>query len=91
MAAKFRRSGLPILTAVLVSLQAGTAVAQDPYARADSAADGVGASYWGQIPPPSDSTTAQFRNSLMPVWEGILVVPFRFFTYPVKLLGDGIL
>ncbi|MEE8193808.1 MAG: BamA/TamA family outer membrane protein [Gemmatimonadales bacterium] len=91
MATAIRRSALPILTAVLVSLPAGTAVAQEPHARADSVADGVGASYWGEIPPAGDSTTARFRNPLMPVWEGLLVVPFRFFTYPVKLVGDGML
>ncbi len=91
MAAALRGSGLPIIAAVLVSLPAGTAVAQEPHARADSVADGVGASYWGEIPTASGSTTARFRDPAMPVWEGILVVPFRFFTYPVKLVGDGML
>lgn len=52
--------------------------------------DGIGQSYWGTIPPVADSTSQVMRSQPMPVWEGMLVWPYRVITFPLKLVSIGI-
>ncbi len=51
---------------------------------------GVGVSYWGFIPPAEDSSLAVLSNRRMPVWESILVYPYRVIAFPFRLLADGV-
>lgn len=51
---------------------------------------GYGASYWGPIPPPADSSLAQLRNNSLPLWESALIWPYRVAVSPLWLLSKGI-
>ena len=51
--------------------------------------NGTGASYWGTIPPLSSTTSQTIQNQPMPVWEGMLVWPYRVITFPLKALSVG--
>ena len=51
--------------------------------------DGTGASYWGMIPTSVEAHPETLRNQPMPVWEGVLVWPYRVFTFPLKLVSSG--
>ncbi len=52
--------------------------------------DGSGSSYWGVIPASDQSSPATIRNRTTPVWEGMLVWPYRVITFPLKLLSSGV-
>jgi hypothetical protein len=58
----------------------------------DSAAlaTGTGLSYWGAIPPPSDSTTAAFENRKRQIWEWVLLVPYSVINIPLRGIRYGI-
>lgn len=76
------------LCSLLVGASVGTG--QEPPALPDSIARGYGLSYWGEIPAPSDSTMAAAANRPMPLWEGVLVWPYRVVAFPFRLLADGV-
>jgi hypothetical protein len=86
---KIPATGMIFLILILLSLvsPAGGQEA-DPDSVSDQ--DGWGSSYWGHIPAPQDSVTAAFSNLPMPLWEGVLVWPFRVITFPIKAVGLGI-
>lgn len=65
-------------------------IGQEPAALPDSVAQGYGLSYWGDIPPPSDSTVAPAANRHLPLWEGVLIWPYRVVAFPFRLLADGV-
>lgn len=48
------------------------------------------ASYWGQIPAPSDSVTHQFQQRGAPLWEKTLLVPYTVVGLPFSLLKTGL-
>ncbi len=78
--------------AVLVWVQ--PAFAQDHSPPLDTASanweGGTGASYWGEV-PTFDSTIAEIpKNRPIPLWEGMLVWPYRVVTYPLDLLSIGV-
>jgi hypothetical protein len=81
-----------VLGAVALCWIAGTSVAhgQSQTALPDSMQQGYGPSYWGEIPPPSDSTSAPGQNRRMPVWEGVFIWPYRVIAFPFRLVADGI-
>ena len=54
-----------------------------------TSAPGTGASYWGLILPPPDSVRAVFGNRPMPLWEGMLVWPYRVISFPLRLVSNG--
>jgi hypothetical protein len=54
------------------------------------AADGTGASPWGPIGAPSDTTVAASQNPQTPAWETIVDVPFWVVMFPLKLLSLGL-
>jgi hypothetical protein len=78
------------VAALLWTAAAPPAQSQTPATIADSIQQGYGLSRWGAIPPPGDSVTAPSHNRPMPVWEGILVWPYRVIAFPFRLLADGI-
>lgn len=75
-----------VLLLLVLCAPAGSAQG-DPDEVAD---DGRGLGYWGLVGEPSDSTTATYTGNSMPLWEALLVWPFRVITFPIKLLVDGI-
>ena len=79
--------------AVIVFASVSGAEAQERPPRADSAVvtlgNGIGQSYWGQIPPANDSTSERILSRPMPMWEGMLVWPYRVITFPLKALSSG--
>ncbi len=77
------------LTTILVLLTWPLSAAAQADSSAAPSAGGV-PSYWGTIPPPGDSVTAEPHNNRMPVWEGIVEWPYRVATFPLKLLGLGL-
>ncbi len=86
------RHPVPVALAVAALLwTVGTPIArgQIPATIPDSIRHGYGSSRWGEIPPPSDSVTVPSRNRTMPVWEGMLVWPYRVIAFPFRLLADG--
>jgi hypothetical protein len=84
-----RRIGLGLALGSLL-LRPAIARAQEVGTLRDPTRDGYGLSYWGEIPPPADSTTAPLANRRMPLWEGILVWPYRVVAFPFRLVGDGV-
>ncbi len=46
-------------------------------------------SYWGPVPPPSDSVTSVYENRAMPLWEAILVWPYRIISVPFSAIRIG--
>ncbi len=78
------------LTLSWLLLGAGAAPGQEPTALPDSAQQGYGLSYWGQIPAPSDSSVAPAENRRMPLWEGVLVWPYRVVAFPFRVVADGV-
>jgi len=51
---------------------------------------GIGQSNWGPIAPAADSLTQRSTAPGMPLWEGMLVWPFRVITFPVVIVGTGV-
>jgi Omp85 superfamily domain len=47
-------------------------------------------SYWGSIPSPADSVTAEFRQPGRPLWEKTVLVPFWLIRAPFTALTCGI-
>jgi hypothetical protein len=47
-------------------------------------------SYWGSIPPPSDSTRATFRNRSRSAWEWPLIVPYSVVNLPLRWIRHGV-
>ncbi len=47
-------------------------------------------SAWGDIPAPSDSTSAVLTTSKSPTWAKIVDAPYDVVTYPIKLVGEGV-
>lgn len=80
---------LILFTVAAVCLPRGAA-GEDAASGDAPGASGWGESYWGPIPAPADSVRAAFRGSGMPVWEGVLVWPFRVVTFPLTALTAGI-
>jgi hypothetical protein len=89
-----RLSCLLRLAIVFLALASTQAEAQAPTTAPDTALQtvlqGVGQSYWGIIPPFSDSTAGVASNRALPVWEAALYWPYRVIVFPFRLLGDGI-
>jgi hypothetical protein len=91
------RRRLQCLAFTAAALAAGgvEATAQEPIPASDSVAprqgSGVGLSYWGEIPPPTDSTTGRFANPPVSFWEAVLVSPYRVLTFPVRAVSAGML
>ncbi len=83
-----------IATALALGLGVGQVAAQQvpttPERDSTQRRSGIGASYWGIIPPPADSVQVTTRPRPMPAWEGILVWPYRVVTLPIWLLSSGI-
>jgi hypothetical protein len=50
---------------------------------------GTIASYWGELPPPSDSTTALFSNRGRSAWEWPLHIPYAAINYPLRWIREG--
>jgi hypothetical protein len=92
-----RRLRLLALTSATLagSASVDTAAAQERSQVPDSAArlqgTGIGVSYWGEIPAPTDSATARFANRPASFWEAVLVSPYRVITFPFRAVGAGIL
>jgi hypothetical protein len=53
------------------------------------AAGGFGTSAWGEIPAPSDSTVATFRNRNRSAWEWPLYIPYAAINYPLRWIREG--
>ena len=52
--------------------------------------DGTGQSYWGVIPASDQSSPVTIPNQPMPLWEGMLVWPYRVITFPLNLVSSGV-
>ena len=52
--------------------------------------NGTGLSYWGEIPSADQSPPETIQNRPMPMWEGMLVWPYRVITFPLKLVSSGV-
>ncbi len=51
--------------------------------------DGVGQSYWGNIPPPVDSAQAVVTPRSLAAWEAALIWPYRVIGFPLRLVAMG--
>jgi len=47
-------------------------------------------SYWGSIPAPNDSVCIPLLEPPKPLWERVVLVPYRVVTFPVALLSHGV-
>jgi len=54
------------------------------------AAPSARASAWGELPAPSDSTTAAFKNRGKSPWEWPLYVPYAAINYPLRWIREGV-
>jgi hypothetical protein len=59
-------------------------------APSDSLAGPRAASFWGEIPAPSDSVTAAFKNRSRSAWEWPLYIPYAAINYPLRWIREGI-
>jgi hypothetical protein len=57
---------------------------------APAAGNGRGTSYWGEIPAPSDSTTAAFENHSPSTLALVADVPYYVVGFPLRVLSGGI-
>ncbi len=46
-------------------------------------------SMWGEIPVPSDSSTATFNNRSRSAWEWPLYIPYAAINYPLRWMREG--
>lgn len=46
-------------------------------------------SYWGPIPPRPDTVAVALAEPPKPVWEHVLLAPYRVITFPIVLLSKG--
>lgn len=74
--------------AALASTLAKTARAQQP-SPSDSSQPTT-RSFWGPFPTDTDSTRVRFVDPGMPLWESMLVWPYRVISFPVRVVGLGI-
>ncbi len=57
---------------------------QTPAAAAPPPTPANGASVWGPIPLPADSTTAAYRTRPRPAWEYPVLVPYQLVNLPIR-------
>jgi hypothetical protein len=85
-------AALVVLTLAAGGVRAGVDSKYDSAAASpDSVASvGNGVSTWGEIPAPSDSTTAKFTDRSRSAWEWPLYLPYAAINYPLRWIREGI-
>ena len=73
-----------------VSIPPTVHAAQPDSAATLTVADLAPASAWGELPAPSDSVTASFKNRSRSAWEWPLYIPYAAINYPLRWIREGV-
>lgn len=83
------RVTLAFILCALCALSWPAAATLSAAATPDSTQTGTGMSYWGPIPPPTDSTRAAYQERGRAAWEWPLIVPYSVINVPLRGLRHG--